>query len=377
MSSVEKFEVSNLDILGVILDVLIVKKVEGINTDAKITESILCFKYIIHLFLTNITDFLKKFEPTYNNLLKSKDSVTTYTSIIKLQKILEKLPEKNINPFISLVAENPFRGFDIDKFFNDEDKFFKDNFNDEDNGIRMKKRGLVYFIKFTPYILLLNHIMETDIDADNIKKLKECIKKYAPNIKTINTFSSFTQQPKKKNPKNIEGLAVPQTIELAGHIDANAAEYIKLNKFIFGLEKKVVAKIEGFQKKGGENTTRTSYFDLFNRSIGEVTGDIESNVSKYSLDMIEEYTALLLYLNEKYIPLSVIEEVSDTMEKQEEKPVPKLETSQVEGDNVHLSPPPSERKPSIYLHKNPARPSNSISSPEAQEEQKYPASDVV
>ena len=65
MSRIEKFEVSNLDILGVILDVLIVKKVEGINDKNNFTDSILWFKYIIHLFLTNITDFLKKFKSIY------------------------------------------------------------------------------------------------------------------------------------------------------------------------------------------------------------------------------------------------------------------------------------------------------------------------
>ena len=115
MNSVEKFEVSNLYILGVILDVLIVKIVEGINTDAKITDIILWFKYIIHLFLTNITSFLRKFKPTHNNLLKSKDSVT-YRSIIKSQTLLQTLPEGKTNPFEKLNTENPFRGFDIDNF---------------------------------------------------------------------------------------------------------------------------------------------------------------------------------------------------------------------------------------------------------------------
>ena len=139
MSRIEKF-----DILEIILDVLIVNKVEAITNNEKITDSILCFKYIIHLFLTNITGFLIKFKPTHTKLLRSKDSVR-YTTIIRSREILKTLLGENINPFISLVAENPFIVFDIDKFF--KDNFFIDNFNTTDNGIRMKKRGLIYFIK--------------------------------------------------------------------------------------------------------------------------------------------------------------------------------------------------------------------------------------
>ena len=361
MSSVEKFDTSNLDILRVILDVLIVKRVEKILIDAKITDSILCFKYIIHLYLNNINIFKTKFEQTYNTLKKSKDT-KTYTSIISMQEIFKDCPTKTYKPFENLNIKNPFITFDIDNFF--KDNFLKDNFNEKDNGIRMKKRGLVYFIKFTPYILLLNHIMETDIDADNIETLKEYIKNYAPDIRNINTFSSFTQQ---EQPKNIESLAVPQTIGLAAHIDANADEYIKLNKLIFDLEKKVVDKIEEFQNKGDKNTTRKSNFDLFNRSIGEVTRVIKSNVTKYSLDMIEAYKELLFYLNYKYIPLPVIERGSYMIEK--ERPfIPALDILSVK-DTPYLSPTPSERIPPSDLYTNTEQLRNSTSSPEAQKKQ--------
>lgn len=251
MSIVEKFEVSNLDILRVILDVLIVNKVEGINDKNNFTESILLFKYIIYLYLTNINEFITKFKPTYDELIKNKK--LHYTSIISVQKILIDLKfllDKNIqiktylnktpNPFKSLNMYTEFKGLDIniDTFFIDKLKDLKDT-----DVRKMKKRGLVYFIKFTQYIILLNHIMETEIDEKNIEKLKGYIKTYAPDIRNINTFSSFTEktkkeEPSKKQPENIKGQAVSQTIGLAVHIDANAAEYIKLNKLIFDLEKK-------------------------------------------------------------------------------------------------------------------------------------------
>ena len=208
MSIVEKFEVSNLDILGVILDVLIVNKVEGMN-DTQITDRILCFKYIIHLYLDNINEFEKKFKTTYNNINLKYSAKNTI--LIKEEKIFEKCPTGTYKPFEKLNTENPFKGFNIDNFF-------KENFKNTDNDLKMKKRGLVYFIKFTPYILLLNHIMDTAIDEKNIEILKKNIKTYAPDIKTINTFSSFTQKPKSG---------------LVAHINANADEYIKLNKLIF------------------------------------------------------------------------------------------------------------------------------------------------
>ena len=312
-----------LDILEVILDVLIVNRVENILNIKAFNDSILYFKYIIYLYQTKAENFLLNFKEESHNLISQNNDVQYVKNIKKtdLVKLLFKnqVRKKLLDEISVELITFKYLNLDINTFFTDGIKVFSSDY------VRwMKKRVLVYFIKFTPYILLLNYIMETDIDETNIELLKGYIKKYAPDIKTIKTFSSFEPN------------------GLVNYIDANATEYIKLNSLIFNLEKNVIAKIEAFQKNGEHNRSRQSFFDTYNTNIEIViVGTTIKGLSNnpYSTYMEYSYKKLIEYLEEKYISLSDIGEVSDRNEESvNDDPLPYREIREQQPNDDAMQP---------------------------------------
>jgi len=280
-------DTENIKILKIILEVF-ASIVDGMQPekDDEFIEYIKKFCYIIHLYNDDIYEFKEKFKNIYKKITKlrneqsasSNSGSSTYSKKTKKKKNeLDGLIEGKLQ-YNKLSQHSSFKLFNLVEFF--QKHFQKVSQND-----RIQKRGFLYLIKLTPYIILLTILDDYyDINEKNIEDLKEVIKFFAINIKpNIDTFL----------------------------IDKYDTEYIELNKLIYDLERKVVDKIETFQKGSSlsSSPSRPELFKEYNVTIENVISKETNTTDKYSDYMITAYDILIEYLNVNYFP--VIEVVRD------------------------------------------------------------------
>jgi hypothetical protein len=277
----------NIEILKIILEVF-ASIVNGMQPkkNEEFIEYIKRFCYIIYLYHNDIAKFKEKFENIYKEITKLRNEQSASSnsgSSTYSKKTREKRGEldgliKGKLQYEELSQHSSFKSFNLVNFF--QEHFKKDGKYD-----RIKKRGFLYLIKLTPYIILLTKLDDYYvIDKNNIEVLKDAIKFFAINIKP-----------------NIDKFL----------IDEYATEYIELNKLIYGLEKKVVDKIETFQKGSplSSSPLRQVLFKEYKVAIENVISKETNTTGKYSNYMITAYDILIKYLNVKYFP--VIEVVRD------------------------------------------------------------------